>query len=401
MKDPADTTAKPETPTMTMLLYDPRLRSWIAQAVVLAALLAVIGAAVYNTAHNLQKAGLTSGFGFLEEVAGFDISLTLIEYSRASTYGRAFLVGLLNTLLVSALAIVFSTVLGFIIGVTRLSSNWLISRIAAVYIEIVRNVPLLLQILFWYIAILNPLPRPKQAFNLMDLAFLCNRGLIIPRPIWQPGAGLALAALVAAVAASTVLIPWAGKHQMATGRRFPAYYTSLLLVVGLPLAALSVAGFPFHWDVPVLQGFNFMGGLTVLPEFIALCLALSLYAAAFIAENVRSGIMAVDKGQIEAARALGHRPAMTLRLVVIPQAMRVIIPPLTSQHLTLVKNSSLAVVIGYPDLVHVFAGTTLNQTGQAVEIISITMLVYLTTSLTISFFMNRYNTRSAMRGLSR
>ena len=359
------------------------------------------GAAVYNTAHNLQKAGLTSGFAFLDEVAGFDISLTLISYSRASTYGRAFLVGLLNTLLVSALAIVFSTVLGFVIGVARLSSNWLISRMAAVYVEIVRNIPLLLQILFWYIAILNPLPRPRQAISLMDLFFLCNRGLIIPKPVWLPGAGFVLAALITALGASIVLIRWARKHQMATGRRFPAYYASLSLVVGLPLITLAATGFPIHWDVPTFQGFNFKGGLTVLPELIALCLALSLYAAAFIAENVRSGIMAVDKGQIEAARALGHRPAMTLRLVVIPQAMRVIIPPLTSQHLTLVKNSSLAVVIGYPDLVHVFAGTTLNQTGQAVEIISITMLVYLTTSLAISFFMNRYNTRSAMRGLSR
>ncbi len=393
MKDPSDTRS-----SKMMMLYDPRFRSWLAQALVLAALAAVIGAAVYNTAHNLEKAGLTSGFGFLGEVAGFDISLTLIDYSRASTYGRAFLVGLLNTLLVSGIGILLSTALGFIIGVTRLSPNWLISRMAAVYIEIVRNIPLLLQILFWYIAILNPLPRPRQALDLMDLFFLCNRGLIIPKPVWLPGAGLVLGALIAAVAAAAVLVRWARHHQMATGRRFPAYYVSTGLIIGLPLAALAAAGFPIRWDVPTLQGFNFRGGLTVLPEFIALCLALSLYAAAFIAENVRSGIMSVDKGQIEAARALGHRPGMTLRLVVIPQAMRVIIPPLTSQHLTLVKNSSLAVVIGYPDLVHVFAGTTLNQTGQAVEIIAITMLVYLTTSLTISFIMNRYNIRHAMRG---
>ncbi|GBC60479.1 amino acid ABC transporter permease [Desulfonema ishimotonii] len=380
------------------LIHNPRFRSLVIQAMLLTAFVVLAGFAISNTARNLEKAGITSGFGFLKEVAGFDVSLALIGYSRSASYGRAFMVGLLNTLLVSSLAIFFSTILGFLLGIARLSGNWLVSRMAVVYIEIIRNVPLLLQILFWYIAILNPLPRPRQALNLTDMFFLCNRGLILPRPVGEPGFIVTPAALLMAVAASAALIRWAGRRQLRTGLRFPAYYTAAGLIIGLPLLALAVTGFPVHWDIPVLKGFNFRGGMTVLPEFIALCLALSLYAAAFIGENVRSGIMSVDRGQIEAARALGHRPGMTLRLVVIPQAMRVIIPPLTSQHLTLVKNSSLAVVIGYPDLIHVFAGTTLNQTGQAVEIISVTMLVYLTISLIISMIMNRYNKKYAIRG---
>lgn len=383
---------------MSKLIYNPKFRAWFIQGFVVVILLTLIGMAAYNTSENLSKAGITTGFGFLEETAGFDISLKLISYSRASTYGRAFLVGLLNTLLVSGIGILVATILGFLIGVARLSPNWLISRMAAVYIEIVRNIPLLLQILFWYIAILNPLPRPRNAMNFMDTFYLCNRGLIMPSPIWKPGIIAAPIALGIAIIVSIILILWAGKHQKKTGKRFPAYWTSFGLLIGLPFIALALTDFPIIWEIPVLHGFNFRGGATMLPEFIALCLALSLYTAAFIGENVRAGIMAVDNGQWEAAFALGHRPSATLRLVIIPQAMRVIIPPLTSQHLTLVKNSSLAVVIGYPDIVHVFAGTTLNQTGQAVEIIAVTMLVYLTTSLSISFIMNWYNRKTSIIG---
>jgi len=383
---------------MSKLIYNPKFRAWFIQGCVLVILLTLLGTGVYNTVQNLGKAGITTGFGFLNETAGFDISLKLIPYSRASTYGRAFMVGLLNTLLVSGIGILVATILGFLIGVARLSSNWLISLIAAVYIEIIRNIPLLLQILFWYIAILNPLPRPRHAMNLMDTFFLCNRGLIVPSPIYESGIIATLIALGTAIVASIFLVRWAGKHQNETGKRFPAYWTSLGLLIGLPLMALALTGFPISWEIPVFKGFNFRGGLTMLPEFIALCLALSLYTAAFIGENVRAGIMAVDNGQWEAALALGHRPGATLRLVIIPQAMRVIIPPLTSQHLTLVKNSSLAVVIGYPDIIHVFAGTTLNQTGQAVEIIAVTMLVYLTTSLSISYVMNWYNRKTSAMG---
>ncbi len=380
------------------LLNDARVRSWITQGLVLIVLLAGGGYIIFNTAHNLHKAGITTGFGFLSEPAGFDISLTLINYSSSSTYARALLVGVLNTLLVSVLGIVCSTFLGFFLGVVRLSPNWLISRMAVAYMEIIRNIPLLLQILFWYLAILAPLPGPRQALRFGHFAFLCNRGLQIPRPIWERGADVTLIALIVAILISWCLIRWSRKRQMRTGLRFPAYSTALALMIGIPFLALAATGFPLHWEVPVLQGFNFQGGITILPELIALWVALTLYTATFIGEYVRSGILSVDKGQMEAAYALGHRPWMTYRLVVIPQAMRVVIPPLISQYLTLVKNSSLAVVIGYPDLMHVFAGTALNQSGQAVEIISITMAVYLTISLVISAFMNWYNQKYVLKG---
>lgn len=378
-------------------LNDPRFRSICIQAVVSLVMAAVLVSAVVNTAQNLRKAGVASGFGFLGQVAGFDISQSLVEYSRSSTYGQAFLVGLLNTLVVSGVSIALSSLFGFLVGILRLSPNWLMRNMALVYVEIVRNVPLLLQLLFWYIAILSPLPGPKAAMDFMGAVFLCNRGFIVPRPIFEPGSSVVLIALVLAVAAIPILAWWARRRQDLTGERFPIVMASLGMLVALPLAALVATGFPVRWEIPALQGFNFVGGLTLLPEFTALALGLTLYAAGFIAENVRAGIQAVPRAQVEAARSLGLGTGLTLRLVVIPQAMRVIIPPLTSQHLTLVKNSSLAVVIGYPDLMSVFAGTSLNQTGQAVEIISITMLVYLLISLTISGVMNWYNQKMAIR----
>ena len=377
-------------------LYDRRVRGLLIQGIVLSVVLGLLAMVVYNTAYNLKKAGIASGFGFFKDVAGFDISQALIDYSRASTYGRAFLVGLLNTLWVSVFSVVLSTFAGFLIGVGRLSSNWLISRMAAVYVEMIRNVPLLLQILFWYIAILNPLPRPRQALSLGHALLLCNRGLILPRVLFESGFAWVAAAFALAMAAIVLVVIWSRRRQRLTGQRLPVLTLSLGILLGVPLAALTLAGFPISWELPVLSGFNFKGGVTLLPEFIALALALTLYAGAFIAENVRAGILAVSSGQREAAAALGLRSGLTMRLVVIPQAMRVIIPPLTSQHLTTVKNSSLAVVIGYPDLVSVFAGTTLNQTGQAVEIIAVTMLVYLLISLAISAFMNWYNLKVAI-----
>ncbi|TKB05754.1 amino acid ABC transporter permease [Desulforhopalus sp. IMCC35007] len=381
------------------LLNDPRVRGWLAQALVLMLLVIVAGYALYNIAHNLNKAGITTGFAFLSSPSGFDISQTLVDYSSRSTYADAFVVGILNTLLVSILGIVSSTILGFFLGIIRLSPNWLISKMAEAYTEIIRNIPLLLQILFWYLAILTPLPGPRLAMHFSDIAFLCNRGLQIPKPIFEPGFIATPVAFLGAVILSIFLFRWSKKRQLQTGRRFPDYSIAIALLVGMPLVAMMLTGFPLHWEMPVLSGFNFAGGITVLPELIALWLSLTLYSATFIGEYVRSGIMAVDKGQRDAAYALGHRPWMIYRLIVIPQAMRVVTPPLISQYLTLVKNSSLAVVIGYPDLIHVFAGTALNQSGQAVEIISITMAVYLIISLFISLIMNWYNKKYALRGL--
>ena len=380
-------------------IYDSRVRGWIAQALVLLILLSVAGYALYNIGHNLSKAGITTGFGFLNEPAGFDISQTLIEYSSQSSYADAFKVGLLNTLLVSVLGIFFSTIIGFFLGVIRLSPNWLISRMATAYTEMIRNIPLLLQILFWYLAILTPLPGPRHAFDFRGIFFLCNRGLQLPKPLFEPGFYITTITFVFALALSVALYFWNRNRQRKTGKRIPVYLSGLALLIILPLISFMVTGSPMHWDIPAVKGFNFSGGITVLPELIALLLALTLYSATFIGEYVRSGIMAVDKGQKEAAEALGYRPGTMYRLIIIPQAMRVVTPPLISQYLTLIKNSSLAVVIGYPELVHVFAGTALNQSGQAVEIITITMAAYLSISLAISLLMNWYNNKIALRGL--
>lgn len=375
---------------------DPAKRALFFQAVLLAAVFVSIGAIVNNTLNNMQAMGITTGFGFLDDRAGFGIIQSLIDYSPASTYGRTFVVGLLNTLLVSALSIVAATILGFVIGIARLSPNWLLSRLANVYIEVFRNIPLLLQIFFWYFAVLRAMPSPRESLSLGEAIFLNVRGLVIPDPTAQAGLYWTLLALGVAVVVSAVLLRWNRKRQEATGARVPAGWISLALIVGLPLLVFVISGQPLTWQLPELQGFNFRGGITIIPEFTALWLALSIYTAAFIAEIVRSGIQAISHGQTEAARALSLSNGLTLRLVVIPQAMRVIIPPLTSQYLNLIKNSSLATAIGYPDLVAVFAGTTLNQTGQAVEVIMMTMAVYLTISLLVSMFMNWFNARVAL-----
>ncbi len=346
-----------------------------------------------NTTENMARQGIASGFGFMGSVSGFDVTSSLVEYNASSTYGQAFLVGLLNTLLVSAVSIFLATMIGFVIGIARLSSNWLIAKMATVYIEVLRNIPLLLQIFFWYFAVLRPLPSPRQSLDMFDIAFINNRGLYLPSPVFGDLAIWVLIALVVAIVAIVFLTRWAKRKQDETGETFPLFLTSVGLLIGLPLLALVVTGFPVHWEMPVLQGFNFRGGLTLIPEFVALTLALSTYTAAFIAEVVRAGIQAVPKGQTEAANALGLRSGVILRQVIIPQAMRVIIPPLTNQYLNLTKNSSLAAAIAYPDLVLIFAGTVLMQTGQAVEIIFITMAVYLLISLSIALFMNWYNKR--------
>lgn len=372
---------------------DVRIRGIILQIVVLILLIGFAAYIVHNTATNLARLGVASGFGFLGNLAGFDISITLVEYNLTSTNFRVFVVGLLNTLLVSACGIVLATLVGFVIGVLRLSNNWLIARLATVYVETLRNVPLLLQIVFWYFGVLAALPSVRQSLSIGDIIYLNNRGVAFPAAVPEPGFSAIPLALLVALVAAIGLYRWARRRQEKTGEQFPAIRIGLALVVGLPLLAAAVTGFPLSWTYPELQGFNFSGGSRILPEFVALLLALSLYTAAFIAEIVRSGIQSVSHGQTEAALSLGLRPSTTTRLIVIPQALRVIVPPLTSQYLNLTKNSSLAVVIGYPDLVSVFSGTVLNQTGQAVEVIAITMGVYLTISLIISLFMNWYNRR--------
>ena len=380
-------------PTKPSAWNDPRIRAIVVQAVVLIAVIAFGIYIIDNTATNLAKQKIASGFGFLSNTAGFDISVHLVGYTPESTYGRAFVVGLLNTLLVAAIGVVIATVLGFVIGVARLSPNFIISRLAGIYIEIVRNVPLLLQLFFWYFAILSAMPHPRESLELGAGFFLNIRGLTVPRTIFESGFELVLIALALGIVGTFVLSRWARRRFEATGQPFPTIRAGIGLIIGLPLLALLVTGFPVSFDMPELKGFNFVGGAVLLPEFTALLLGLSVYTASFIAENVRSGIQAVSHGQTEAAHALGLRRGATLRLIVIPQALRVIIPPLTSQYLNLTKNSSLAVAIGYPDLVSVFAGTVLNQTGQAVEVILITMAVYLTISLLISIGMNWYNRR--------
>ena len=344
-----------------------------------------------NTLANLDKRGISTGFGFLSLKAGFGILQSLIPFDESYTFGRTFLVGLLNTMLVSGLGIVFATMIGFTMGVARLSNNWLIAKLATIYVETFRNIPLLLQIFFWYFAVLRTLPSPRLSWSAGDVAFLNIRGMYLPQPIFGEGFSIVGWTFVLAIIATLFISRWAKKRQDETGKQFKTFRTGFGLIFVLPIIVFFVIGAPLTWDIPKLQGFNFRGGMTIIPELTALLTALSVYTGAFIAEVVRSGILSVNSGQTEAASALGLHKSKVLKLVVIPQAMRVIIPQLTSQYLNLVKNSSLATAIGYPDLVAVFAGTTLNQTGQAIEIIAMTMSVYLFISLSISAIMNWYN----------
>ena len=380
----------------TALLYDKRTRAIVFQVVVLGLLTLFAAFIIHNTAQNLRERGISSGFGFLWTTAGFDISFRLIDYAPTDTYGRAFVVGLLNTLFVSAVGIVLATILGFVLGILRLSKNWLVARSATVYIEIVRNVPLLLQIVFWYFAVLATLPAARQSTLWLGAFSLNQRGFNMPAPILEPGFWLVPVSLLVAIVVAVVIYRWAKRRQEATGALFPTLRVNAAIIVLTPAVVSLLLGIPWTLEYPELAGFNYRGGTVIVPEFLALLFALVIYTAAFIAEIVRSGILAVSHGQTEAASALGLKPAYVTRFVIIPQALRVIIPPLTSQYLNLAKNSSLAVAIAYPDLVQVFAGTTLNQTGQAIETISITMLVYLSISLSISGFMNWYNQRIAL-----
>ena len=368
-----------------------RLGNVAIQLATLAIIAGLADGAIFEAVQNLTRAHIASGFGFWNNTAGFDISQALIAYSPStSTFGRAFWVGLLNTLLVAAIGIVLATVLGFVVGIARLSHNWLVAKLAAGYVEITRNVPLLLQLLFWYNAVLKSLPELRGSVALPGGAILNNRGLFLPRPEFAPPFSITLIVLTIGIAATIALKSYANRRHDRTGEEVPVLWPALGLIVVLPLAAFALSGFPLTFSIPHMGRFNVSGGVEILPEFAALLLALSVYTAGFIAEVVRAGMLSVSHGQVEAAQALGLRSGLTLRLIVLPQAMRVIIPPLTSQYLNLIKNSSLAVAIGYPDLVQVFAGTVLNITGQAVEVIAITMAVYLAISLFTSLAMNLY-----------
>jgi general L-amino acid transport system permease protein len=348
---------------------------------------------IANAQANLAAQGKTPGFGFLTNNAGFDVSQNLIPYQGSDSYVRVFFVGLVNTLVVAVVGIFFATLLGFAVALGRLSPNWLLSKIAGGYVELVRNLPLLFQLLFWYKAVLAALPNPRQSYSVFDYAFISNRGLVIPKAIESSGLVPFLIALAVAVVAAFVLRWYARKELFDKGNKITIWPYVLGAIIGLPLVAILIFGKPFTLEYPALKGFNFSGGSRLIPEFVALAVALSTYTAAFIAEIVRAGIMSVHKGQMEAGSSLGLSRGQTLRMIVVPQALRVILPPLTNQYLNLTKNSSLAVAIGYPDLVSVFAGTTLSQTGQAIEIISITMGVYLLISLVTSAIMSFYGWR--------
>ena len=387
---------KPEEPVIARWLERSRNRALLFQILLMLGTVLFFVLIGVNALNNLEQQGITSGFAFLTHKAGFGIIQTLIAYPESSTYGRTFLVGLLNTLLVSVLGIICATVLGFVVGVARLSSNWLIAKLAAVYIEIFRNLPLLLQVFFWYFTVLRSLPLPRGSLHIGDWFFLNIRGIYIPRPLPGQGMNLLLIVFFASIVAIVVLNIRARRYQEKTGNELPIIRISLAIFIVPTVITWFAAGEPLHWELPELRGLNFKGGITVIPELAALLLALTVYTASLIAEIVRSGILSVNPAQTEAARALGLPQRKILRLVVIPQAMRVIIPQMTSQYLNLVKNSSLATAIGYPDLVSVFAGTSLNQTGQAIEIIAMTMAVYLTLNLSISWLMNWYNARSLL-----
>ena len=383
-------------PKQKLSLSDPKVRAWLFQIITVVAVVSLGWFMFDNTQTNLQHRGITSGFSFLERSAGFGIAQHLIDYTEADSYARVFVIGLLNTLLVSVIGIFLATILGFIIGVARLSQNWMINKLATVYVEVFRNIPPLLQILFWYTAVFLTLPGPRQAHGYLDMFFVSSRGLNMPKAIPAEGAWAFLISIVIAILAVVAMVRWANKRFEATGEPFHKFWAGLGLLLVIPGLSMLIFGSPVHWELPQLKGFNFTGGWVLIPELISLTLALTIYTAAFIAEIVRSGIKSVSHGQTEAARSLGLRPGPTLRKVIIPQALRVIIPPLTSQFLNLAKNSSLAAAIGYPEMVSLFAGTVLNQTGQAIEVIAITMSVYLAISISISMLMYWYNKRIAL-----
>ena len=378
-----------------------KVRSYLPQALTLLFIVLLIGYFTYNAQVNMDNRGIDFGFHFWGQEASFDIQFSLIEYDGSHSYGRAYLVGVLNTILVAVIGIFFATILGIVIGVARLSSNYLIAKVGEWYIEIFRNIPLLLQLFFWYFAALRALPLPKEAINFFDVSYLSVKGLYVPRFIWT-NLDIFLYSIIAAMVSIFFVYSYARKKQEETGEQTPKFLISLGIIIILPLLTFLAGGVSLNFEYPVLTQlsqtiFNFVGGVAIIPELMALAAALSLYTATFIAECVRAGIMGVTKGQKEAAASIGLTPGQILRLVVMPQALRIIIPPTTNQYLNLTKNSSLAAAIAYPDIVLVFAGTAMMQTGRAIEIVSITMATYLSLSIAISIFMNWYNKKMAIK----
>ena len=379
------------------LLFDEKIRSIWIQALIVGLFAFLVYTVSQTTAYNLEKRGIGTGFEFLQMSAGYDISFSLIDFTSKDTHLRAYFVGVLNTLLVSVTGIFLATILGFLVGVIRLSSNWLFRNIAYVYVEFTRNVPVLLQIILYY-TILLYLPKIKQALVLFDTFYITNRGIYSPAPIFKDGFSIVAWSFVVAIIFSIFLKKYLKKKQEKSGNQYPIFYINSALIIFTPIIFYYIMDMPLDFDHPILKGFNFKGGMVVRPEFMGMLLGLSIYTAAFISETVRSGIISVSKGQREASQALGLKNNLVLRLIVIPQALRVIIPPLTSQYLNLTKNSSLGIAIGYADLVHGFGGISLNQTGKAIEIMSMVMVTYLTISLTISLFMNIYNKSVQFKG---
>ena len=379
------------------IIFDEKLRALVIQTLTIGIFAVIIYLLVKQTAYNLDKRGISSGFDFLGMSAGYDISIRLIPFTSDDTHLRAYFVGLLNTLLIAICGCFLATIIGFLVGIIRLSSNWLFRNIAYVYVEFTRNVPVLLQIILYY-SILLHLPKIKEAIVLLDTFYLTNRGLFSPSPIFKEGFSIVMGSFIVALFASFFIKKYLQKKQEQTGKQYPIFLINSALIIFTPIIFYYIMGMPLEFDSPVLKGFNFKGGMVVRPEFLGMLFGLSIYTAAFISETVRSGIISVSKGQREASKALGLKNNLMMRLIIIPQALRVIIPPLTSQYLNLTKNSSLGIAIGYADLVHGFGGISLNQTGRAIEIMLIVMFTYLTISLIISFFMNVYNKAVQFKG---
>ena len=379
------------------LIFDEKTRALLIQTLVIGIFAVLIYLVTKQTAYNLEKRGIGTGFEFLNIAAGYDISISLIPYDSNDTHLRAYFVGLLNTLMIAVCGCFLATILGFLVGIIRLSSNWLFRNIAYVYVEFTRNVPVLLQIILYYTILLH-LPKVKQSLVIFDNFYLSNRGLFSPAPIFKDGFSLVIGSLIVMIIFTFFLKRFLKKKQELTGKQYPIFLINSGLIIFTPIFVYYLMGMPLEFDHPVMKGFNFKGGMVIRPEFLGMLFGLSIYTAAFISETVRSGIISVSKGQREASQALGLKSNFIMRLIIIPQALRVIIPPLTSQYLNLTKNSSLGIAIGYADLVHGFGGISLNQTGKAIEIMLIVMSTYLTISLIISFFMNLYNKAVQFKG---